>query len=422
MRPSAVLAIAGAALLAAAAPASATFPGANGRIFFTARAPASDSGCGIASVGPNGTGYNCVHPFGRDPAVSPGNSRIAFVDGNELVEVYSSDMGGRGVRRLTHAPGEFPSSYSPVFSPDSNSILFAKYGGDTGVDGVYVMNADGSAERQLTSDGGQEPTFSPNGAQIAYERNGILVANPDGGAAQRILEDQNHVTTTPPGHYLEDNGEPSWAPDGSRIAFSRRARTDTFICDPAPPNCAGTQTDDQQDVFTMNPDGGDIRRLTSTPGRDEVDPAYSPDGRMIAYYRRPDGDNERGEIWVMNADGTGQRRVALGSYPEWSTVPGGPAKPRLVFRFQKIKRHTKCLAKYDGWTARVKTRGLRATRFHIAFYVDGKFVYDTSNTRFLGLGVDSVHGRHGSTHRVRVLVEDSAPRDRISRTFRFRVC
>jgi dipeptidyl aminopeptidase/acylaminoacyl peptidase len=421
----AALGIAAAALLGllgAAVPATATSPGANGRIFFTARAPASDSGCGIASVRPNGTGYNCVYPFGRDPAVSPTNSRISFVDGDQLVEVYSSDMNGKGVRRLTHAPGEFPSSYSPSFSPDGNSILFFKYGGAFDEDGLYLMNADGGTERQLTSDGGQEPVFSPNGAQIAYERNGILIANADGSGANRILEDQNHATTNPFGHYLEDNGEPSWAPDGSRIAFSRRARTDTLICNPAPPSCTGTQTDDQQDVFTMNPDGTDIRRLTSTPGRDEVDPAYSPDGQTIAYYRRPDGDNNRGEVWVMNADGSGQHRVALGSYPEWSTLQGGPAQPRLVFRFQRINRHRSCLAKYDGWTARVKTPGLRATRFHIAFYVDGKFIYDTSNTRFLGLGVDSVHGRHGSTHRVRVVVEDSAPRDRISRTFKFRIC
>ena len=423
MRRGALAALCAGAVLAVSAPAAAAVvPGTNGRIFFTARAPASTSGCGIASVKLNGTGYNCVDRFGRDPAVSPDNRRVASVSGDQLVEVYEEDIDGRGLRRLTHAPGEFPSSFSPSFSPDSGSILFFKYGGDTGVDGVYVMNADGSGERQLTSDGGQEPVFSPSGALIAYERNGIVIANADGTGANRILEDQNHATTNPIAHYLEDNGEPSWAPDGSRVAFSRRARTDTLICNPAPPSCSGTQTDDQRDVFTMNRDGTDIRRLTSTSGKDEVDPSYSPDGRMIAYYRRPDGDNERGEVWVMNADGSGQHRVALGSYPEWSTLQGGPAKPRLSFRFQRINRHRSCLGRYDGWTARVRTGALRRTLFHIAFYVDGKFVYDTSNTRFLGLGVDSVHGRHRSTHRVRVLVEDSAPRDRISRTFRFRIC
>jgi WD40 repeat protein len=417
----AMCAIAGLVLLGAA-PAEATSPGTNGRIFFTARAPASDSGCGVASVRVTGTGYNCVDPFGRDPAVSPDRRRLASSRGEELVEVYESDMKGKGVRRLTHAPGAFPSSYSPSFSPDSGSILFFKFGGDTGVDGLYLMNADGSGERQLTSDGGQEPVFSPSGAQIAYQRNGIVVAGGDGSGYNRILTDQNHTTTNPPGHYFEQNTEPSWAPDGRRLAFSRSARTDTLICDPAPPACTGTHTDTVRDVFTMNPDGTDIRRLTSTPGMDELDPSYSPDGRMIAYYRRPGGDNERGEVWVMNADGSAQRRVALGSYPEWSSVQGGPGKPRLRFRFIRLNRHRSCLGHYDGWSARVRTTGLHFTDFHIAFYLDGKFLDDESNTRDLGLGVDLTRARRGRTHRLRVLVEDPAVHDRLSRTFKFRRC
>jgi hypothetical protein len=54
--------------------------------------------------------------------------------------------------------------------------------------------------------------------------------------------------------------------------------------------------------------------------------------------------------------------------------------------------------------------------------VDGKFMDYESNSRFLGMGVDAVHARRGSAHRVRVVVEDSAPGDRITRTFRFRRC
>lgn len=84
----ATLVAAGLVLLGAAAQAQATSPGDNGRIFFSARAPASQSGCGIASVKVNGTGYNCLDPFGRDPAVSPDNRRLASVRGDQLVEVY----------------------------------------------------------------------------------------------------------------------------------------------------------------------------------------------------------------------------------------------------------------------------------------------------------------------------------------------
>jgi TolB protein len=391
--------------------------------FIAAGLVCARSGCGVASLKPNGTGYNCVDPFGRDPAVSPDNRRLASVRGDQLVEVYGSAIDGNGVQRLTHAPGEFPSSLSPSFSPDSRRILWFKYGGNSGEDGLYLMNADGSGQHQLTGDGGQDPVFSQSGAQIAYTLRGIAIAGGDGGGSHVILGDQNHATTSPLGHYLEQNGEPSWAPDGSRLAVSHRTRTDTIICDPAPPACSGSRTDTARDVFSINPDGSEVRQLTSTPGVDEVDPSYSPDGRMIAYYRRPaDRDDSFGEVWVMNADGSGKRRVGLGANPEWSTLQGGPGRPVLVFRFHRLNRHRRCLGRLDGWSARVKTSAQRFTDFDISFYLNGRLVDQESNTRDLGMGVDLTQARRGRTHRLRVLVESSAVHDRLARSFRFRRC
>jgi hypothetical protein len=419
-RSLAVVWLAGAGLVSfVAIPAHATSPGTNGRIFFSGRA-----GCGVASVRVNATGYNCIDPFGRDPAVSPDRRRITSVRGDELVEVYASDINGKGVRRLTRAPGQFPSSLSPSFSPDSRSILWFKYGGDNGENGLYLMNLDGSGQRQLTGDGGQEPVFSPSGAVIAYSLNGIAIANADGSGSHGIVADQNRATTNPPGHYLEVNNEPSWAPDGQRLAFARRTRTDMIVCNPAPPNCTPDATTDTSiDVFSVNADGSDVRQLTSTADVDEVDPSYSPDGRMIAYYRKPaDRGDEFGEVWVMNADGRGQRRVALGANPEWSTLQGGPRRPRLSFRFHRLNHHRRCLGRLDGWSVGVKTAALRPTGFDISFYVNGRFLDRESNTRDLGAGVDLTQARRGRTHRVRVVVEDDAVRDRVSRTFKFRRC
>jgi Tol biopolymer transport system component len=406
------------ALLYAAAPAAATYPGDNGRIFFSAR-----SGCGVASVKVNATGYNCVDPFGRDPAISPDSRRIASVRGDQLVEVYGSDINGKGTRRLTRAPGERPSSLSPSFSADSRRILWFKFGGEDGEDGLYLMDADGSGQHQLTGDGGQEGVFSPSGALIAYRLGGIAVVNADGSGSHVIVGDQNFATTSPPGHYFEVNNEPSWAPDGQRLAFARRARTTTIVCDPAPPACTGTKSDTATDVFSVNADGTDVRQLTSTPEVNEVDPSFSPDGRMIAYYRlRADRGDEFGEVWVMNADGTGKRRVALGANPEWSTLQGGPGRPRLSFRFHRLNSHRRCLGRLDGWSVHVRTTALRYTDFDISFYVDGRLLDQESNTRDLGQGVDLTQARRGRTHRLRVVVEDPAVRDRVTRTFKFRRC
>ena len=422
MAVAAALVVAAFMLFTGGTPAGATSPGANGRVFFSARSLGFGSGCGIASVRVDGTGFNCLNPFGLDPAVSPDNARIVSVRGDQPIEVYATDIKGKGARRLTHAPGAYPNSLSPSFSPDSSRILWFKYGGGPGESGLYVMTTDGSGQRQLTDDGGQDPVFSPSGAQIAYTLRGIAIATGDGGGAHVILGDQNVTTTNPFGRYFEKNYEASWAPDGSRLAFSRHTSTTTITCDPAPPACGDERIEIAEDVFTMNPDGSDIRQLTSTPGMDEVDASYSPDGRMIAYYRRPDGDDRRGEIWVMNADGSGQRLLALGANPEWSTLQGGPARPRIKFSFIGLNRKRRCLGGFGGWSATVKTTARRYTGFHIAFYLDGQLVDEEFDTRGLGMGVDQTQARRGRTHRVRVLVEDAAAGDSISRTFKFWRC
>jgi Tol biopolymer transport system component len=72
--------------------------------------------------------------------------------------------------------------------------------------------------------------------------------------------------------------------------------------------------DNHDDVWTIHADGADLTRLTHSPGPD-FDPSWSPDGARIAFRSERSGEPE---IWVMNADGTGQRRLAAGLSPAWS--------------------------------------------------------------------------------------------------------
>jgi len=72
--------------------------------------------------------------------------------------------------------------------------------------------------------------------------------------------------------------------------------------------------DNFDDVWTINVDGTDLTRLTHSPGPD-FDPSWSPDGTQIAFRSERSGEPE---IWVMTADGTGQRRLAAGLSPAWS--------------------------------------------------------------------------------------------------------
>jgi TolB protein len=85
--------------------------------------------------------------------------------------------------------------------------------------------------------------------------------------------------------------------------------------------------DNFQDVWSINADGTGLRRLTHSPWP-EFDPSLSPDGRLIAYRSEPNGHPE---LWLMNADGSGQHLLSPdGGFPTWSSdgsmiayAPGG---------------------------------------------------------------------------------------------------
>ena len=89
-------------------------------------------------------------------------------------------------------------------------------------------------------------------------------------------------------HNARYNAEPAWSPDGRKIAF-RSTRNGN------------------RDIYVMNADGSGKRNLTRNPAQDGS-PSWSPDGRRIAFISDRDG---RLEAHVMNADGSGQRSLTL---------------------------------------------------------------------------------------------------------------
>jgi TolB protein len=82
---------------------------------------------------------------------------------------------------------------------------------------------------------------------------------------------------------------PAWSPDGNKIAFQ-------------------SNENGNFEIFTVYPDGSERKRLT-TGLVDNKYPAWSPDGSKIVFYSKRDCNNDNGEIYIMNADGSGQVRV-----------------------------------------------------------------------------------------------------------------
>ena len=303
-----LIALAAALLLPAVAHATSPDPNPNpnGRIVFAStRYPATNQE--LYSVNPDGTGLARLTWSGtgeQHPSWSPDGSRIAFessADRGGSIHVINAD--GSNDRRVS------PDTYNsidtePTWSPDGSQIAFASTRPLNDSWHIWVMNADGSGLRQLTSEFSTGPAWSPDGTRIAYlsAGDGIAVVNVDGSDEHRI--------TFPPTGYSDDR--PSWSPDSSQLAFPRRL----------------TYGNDSQ-LHVIDADGTGERQLTTTEGASRF-PSWSPDGAQIVF-------THIGRLSVINYDGSGMRPLIGEPWgndftPDWGTstivpdpqVPGAP--------------------------------------------------------------------------------------------------
>ncbi|MEA2311219.1 MAG: hypothetical protein QOE28_1187 [Solirubrobacteraceae bacterium] len=282
-RPAHVLAaamVAAAGALVFPAIGRPAFPGANGRIAFVSD---RDGNAEIYSANPDGSDpqrltANTVAD--TDPAVSADGSKIAFVRG---FDIWVMNADGSDQHAVTGTEGP---DATPAWSPDGTKLVFeSNHSTSTGTTGreLFVKNADGSgtaAQLTQTSTGSsQAPAWSPAGDKIAFH------SNLDGEfEIYSIAAGSSPGATTDSRVKLTDNlniqdQNPSWSPDGARIAFERGSGTNVG--------------DATKEIYAMDADGTNAAQLTFNADYD-VQPAWSPDGTRIAFESDagPDGDRE----------------------------------------------------------------------------------------------------------------------------------
>ncbi|MGW8225192.1 MAG: DUF5050 domain-containing protein [Anaerolineales bacterium] len=204
-------------------------------------------------------------------------------------EIWMMNADGSDQRQLTDNDSK---DISPSWSPDGDQIAFVS--DRDGNDEIYIMNADGSDVRRLTNSEASEsfPAWSPDGMQISFD------ADRDGNWNIYLMASNGSEPTRLTDHPGED-WISSWSPDGNQIVFE-------------------SKRDGNYEIYMMDPDGANQRRLTDNQVQDGF-PTFSPDGKEIAFTSQQDGNYE---IYLMNADGTNQKRLtdnpAEDSDPAWS--------------------------------------------------------------------------------------------------------
>jgi Tol biopolymer transport system component len=254
------------------------------------------------------------------PGATISNGVLAFSDGGRI---YAVSPDGSGLRQLADYGGH--DALGGQWSPDGSKLAFRVWTNDNYE--LYVVDADGAnATNVIGSLGVVHFDWSPDGMMLALttSRNGtdydVFVANADGTGLRPKIESP-----------LNEYG-PQWSPDGTQIAFERwplrdsDPRTaDIYVLDlvsgrttpvvtssgwdsgiawsPDGSRIAfSSEREGNEEIYVVNVDGSGERRLTNLPGVDATSAAWSPDGDRISFVAH---DGEQWDAWVVNADGTG---------------------------------------------------------------------------------------------------------------------
>ncbi|MCA6118048.1 Tol-Pal system protein TolB [Bradyrhizobium sp. WSM 1738] len=226
------------------------------------------------------------------PRFSPSTQEITYMEfgqGDPRVYLFNVETGQREI------VGNFPGmSFSPRFSPDGQRIIMSLQQG--GNSNLFVMDLRSKSMTRLTDTPAIDtsPSYSPDGSRICFEsdRGGkpqIYVMSANGGGAQRISFGEGSYST------------PVWSPRGDYIAFTKQG--------------GGAFA-----IGIMKTDGSGERILTS--GFHNEGPTFSPNGRVVMFFRDP-GGNAGPSLYTVDISGRNELRVptpGFASDPAWSPL------------------------------------------------------------------------------------------------------
>jgi Tol biopolymer transport system component len=311
-----------------------TDEGLNGDIAFLGRTAGTHGD--LVVVDPNGGQVRTLVPgcswYVREPSCpkfpeairgatwSPDGERLAYSlarigsPQSDELGIYVIDLGSQTTTRITTCSKPCTEQDEPDWSPDGSRIAFTEYRGSSGCytpGGILeelepvppgscriVTIAPDGTDRSVVDTGSIEnpvdPSWSPDGARIAFSARtdeGWLVYVTDGNGSEPIALTEDHPSIQPT--------QPAWSPEGTQIAFALFATT----CTAADPRCG----DISSELWTVAPDGSiatfvaDLDCCVGLPWPVGPGPEWSPDGSRIAVAVV---DHPITRLLVLNLDGT----------------------------------------------------------------------------------------------------------------------
>lgn len=272
-------------------------------------------------------------------------------------------------------PGEYDSFQSPSWSPDGRSLAYDFASPSTGATRaalpadaeIYVMDLATGSRRQLTDNkvADVEPDWSPDGSQIVFVRSAEAEGvSHDAGRVKLMIMASDGATERLLFDCPSPCGWPRWSPDGDLISLAM---------------------DDS--IWTIRRDGSDLHRVSGDKVTAATYPAWSPDGRRLAYWATLEATSVaqalRGDLAVLDLN-TGEETIVLSGLSPWNP-DWSPLGSMILFSDQPAPQKEWTLFTLDleaGVAHRLIPVDLEYDIFHATWSPDAKRVAFAYGSRF----------------------------------------